>query len=59
MGIKKADIEFPVEHGKVNNYTLDGVLIHPVPTNTQVSFLSQLPEKKETAQGFHHEPKSD
>jgi hypothetical protein len=24
-----------------------------------VSFLSQLPEKKETAQGFHHEPNSD
>jgi hypothetical protein len=53
MGIKKADTEFPFEHGEVIHYTLDGVLIHPVPTNIQVSFLSQLPEKKGTAQGFH------
>ena len=46
-------------HGEVNNYTLDGVSIHPVTTNTQASFLTQLPERKETAQGFHHEANGD
>ena len=25
MGSKKADIEYPFEHGEVINYTLDGV----------------------------------
>jgi hypothetical protein len=28
-------------------------------TKIQVSFLPQLPEKKETAQGFHHEINGD
>ena len=51
---KKADIEYPFEHGEVINYTLDGVSIHPVTTKIQLSFLAQLPERKETAQGFHH-----
>jgi hypothetical protein len=37
------------------NYALDGVSIHPVTTNIQVSFLTQLLKRKETAQGFHHE----
>ena len=53
---KKADIEYPFEHGEVINYTLDGVLIH---SKIQASFPSQLPEKKETAQGFHHEANGD
>ena len=30
-----------------------------VTTNIQVSFLTQLPERKETAQGFHHEANGD
>jgi hypothetical protein len=51
----KADIEYPFEHGKVINYTLDGVSIHPVTTKIQASFLTQLPERKETVQGFHYE----
>jgi hypothetical protein len=35
---------------------LNGVSIHPVTTKIQVSFITHLPEKKETAaQGFHHE----
>jgi hypothetical protein len=34
---------------------LDGVSIHPVTTKIQASFLTQLPERKETAQGFHNE----
>jgi hypothetical protein len=50
---KKADNEYPFEHGEVINYTLDS--IHPVTTKIQVSFITQLPERKETAQGFHHE----
>jgi hypothetical protein len=35
-------------------YTLDGVSIHPVTTRILASFLTQLPERKETAQGFRH-----
>ena len=30
-----------------------------VTTNIQASFLTQLPEKQETAQGFHHEANGD
>jgi hypothetical protein len=52
--MKKADIEYPFEHDEVINYTLDGVSIHPVTTKIQTSF-TQLPERKITAQGFHHE----
>ena len=37
------------------NYTLDGVSIHPVTPKIQAFFQTQLPEKKETAQGFHRE----
>ena len=38
-------------HGVIINYTLDGVPIHPVTTKIQ--------ERKETAQGFHHEANGD
>ena len=41
------------------NHTLEGVSMHPVTTKIQVSFLTQLPERKETAQGFHHEANVD
>jgi hypothetical protein len=47
MGQKKADIEYPFEHGEVINYTLDCVSIHPVTTKAQASFLTQLLERKE------------
>jgi hypothetical protein len=57
--IKTSDIEYPFEHGEVINYTLDGVSIHPVTTKIQASFLTLLPERKETAQGFHHETNGD
>jgi hypothetical protein len=43
----------------VINYTLDGVSMHPVTTEIQASFLTALPERKETAQGFHHEDNGD
>ena len=56
---KKADIEYPFEHAEVINYTLDGVSKHPVTTKIKASLLTQLPERKETAQGFHHEAKGD
>jgi hypothetical protein len=46
---KEADNEYPFEHGEVINYTLDGVSIDPVTTKLQGSFLTQLPERKETA----------
>jgi hypothetical protein len=42
----KTDIEYPFEHGKVINYTLDGVSIHQVTTKIQAPFLTQLPETK-------------
>ena len=54
---KEADIEYPF--GEVINFTLDGASIHPVTTKTQGAFLTQLPERKETAQGFHHEVNGD
>ena len=47
MDLKKAEIEYPFEHGEVVNI--------PVTTMIQASFLTQLPERKETAQGFHNE----
>ena len=56
---KKADIEYPFDHGEVNIYTFDHLSIHTVTTKTQASFLTQLPERKETSQGFHHEAESD
>ena len=42
---KKADIEYPFEHGEVINYTLDGVSIHPVTTKIQVSFITVAREE--------------
>ena len=48
-----------MEHGKVINYTLDGVSIHPVTIKIQISFLTQLPERKESAMEFHHEANGD
>jgi hypothetical protein len=56
MGKKKIDNE---QHGKVVNYTLDGVSIHPVTTKIHVSFLTQLPDRKDIAQGFHHKANGD
>jgi hypothetical protein len=55
----KVDNEYPFEHGEVINYPLDGVSIHPVTTNIQASFLTTLPGRKQTAQGFHHEANVD
>ena len=52
---KKAEIENPSEHAEFINYTLDGLSIHQVTTKKQASFLTQLPERKETAEGFPHE----
>ena len=53
--IKKADIEYPFEHGQVINYILDGVSIHTVTTKIQAFFLTEFPDWKETAAGFHHQ----
>ena len=55
----KADVKYPFEHDEVINYTFDGLAIHPVITKIQASFLTQLPEKKEAAQGFHHVANGD
>jgi hypothetical protein len=38
---------------------MDGVSIHQVTTKIQAFFLTQLPENKETPQGFHHEANGD
>ena len=47
----KKDTKYPFEHSVVINYTLDGVSTQPVTTKIQASFLTQLPERKETVQG--------
>ena len=52
-------MEYTFEHGEVINCTLNGVSIHPVTTKIQASFLTQLPERKKSAQGFHHEANVD
>ena len=59
MDFKKADIEYPFEHGEVINYTLDGVSIHPVTTKIHVSFLTKLKERMEPTKEFHHEANGD
>ena len=41
------------------NNTLDGISIHPVTIRIRESFLTQLPERKETARGMHHEANGD
>ena len=56
---KKTDIQYLFEPCKVIHYALGGVSIHPVTTKIQSSFLTQLPVRKETAQGFHHEANGD
>ena len=54
---KTAHLECPFEHGEINN--LDGVSTYPVTTKIQAYFLTQLSERKETAQEFHHEANGD
>jgi hypothetical protein len=39
---RKVDVLYPFEHGEVINLALDGV------SKIQASFLTQLPERKET-----------
>jgi hypothetical protein len=56
---KNLILNIPFGHSEVINYTLDGVSIHSVTTKIQTSFLTQLPERKETVQGFHHEANGD
>jgi hypothetical protein len=56
---QKDYIEYPFEHGEVTYYTLDGVSMHPVTTKIQASVLTQILERKETAQGFYHEANGD
>ena len=43
------DTGYHFEHGEIIKYTSDGVSIHTVTTTIQAFFLTQLPEKKETA----------
>ena len=56
---KKAGAEYHFEHGEVINQALDGVSIHPVTAKIQTTFLTPLPERKETGQGFHHQANCD
>jgi hypothetical protein len=55
----KVPTEYPFEHGEVINCTLDGVSKHPIITRIKASFLTQLLERRETAQRFHHEANGD
>ena len=50
---------YPFEHDEVINYTLDGVSIHLGTLKIQASFLTQVLERKELAQGFHNEANGD
>ena len=52
-------MEYHFEHGEDMNYTMDVVSTHPVTTHIKGSFLTQLPERKETAWGFYHEANGD
>ena len=52
---KKADIEYPFEHGEVN-YSSDGVSIHYKDTD---AFPTSVAGGKETAHGFHYEANGD
>ena len=54
-----AGIGYPFEHGEVIHYNLDGVSIHPVTTQIQVSFLTQLLRRNKNPQGFPHETNGD
>jgi hypothetical protein len=45
--------------GKRHCISWSMVSIYPVTTKIQASFLTQLLEKKETAQGFYHEVNGD
>lgn len=56
---KNKTFNIPFKHGEFINDILDGVSIYPVTTKIQVSFLTQLPERKDTAQGFHYEANGD
>jgi hypothetical protein len=47
------------EYGDVINYTLDGVSIDSATIKIQVSFLTQLTERNETAQEVHLEANGD
>ena len=56
---KKADVEYPFEHSKVINYTLVVYQYTQSLQRYRCPFLTQLPERKETAQRFHHEANGD
>ena len=49
----------PVGRWNIPLSMVDGVSIHPVTTKVQSSFLTQLSERKETAQEFHYEANGD
>ena len=58
-GGKKQTLNIPMSMVRLWIELLDGVLIHPVTRKIQASFLTQLQERKETAQGLHHEANGD
>ena len=51
----KSDIEYLFKPDQVNNYAVDDVLTHPDTSKMQASFWTELQDRKETAQGCHHE----
>ena len=59
MGKNEKKSRHPSEHGEVINYTLEGASIDPVTTKIQVSFLTQLTQRNDTAQRFHHDGNGD
>ena len=56
---EKQTMNFPLSMVQLLITLRVGVSIHPVTTKIQASFLTKLLERKETAQGLHHEANGD
>ena len=56
---KKADIKYPFEHVEDIKLHFGWLSIHPVTKRIHAPFLTLFPERKEIAQGFHHEANGD
>ena len=54
--VKKEDIEYPFEHGKVINYTFDGVSIQPFTTKIQVSLINPLWDRRVVSRAPRQHP---
>ena len=56
---KNKTLNVSFKHGQVNNYAVDYILNHPDTLKIQSSFWTELQDRKEPAQGCHHESIGD